>query len=126
MANDTKTRGTQLIKTERDELGIVRFFDRRDGKFIGSVDVTRLEEKALHRAALHGITQNILDSSNKLDGDERVAFIRDACEVSQSGGWASAPSSIDPEKAREAAIKAFMAMGLTRDAAIAAVDQALG
>jgi hypothetical protein len=95
MANDTKARGIQLIRTDDSIPGIVRFYDRREANvqkaFIGQINVTELDEQARNRAAVHGVTQNVLDSSNKLTGDERVAFIKKACAHVQSGGWSAAP-----------------------------------
>lgn len=71
------------------------------------------------RAALHGYTQNVLDSSNKLNGDERVEFIRKACETINAGGWSSAPQ--DVEKTRANAIAALVKLGMTQQAAENAV-----
>lgn len=128
MANDTKTRAAQVIRTDDKISGTVRFYDRRvdDVKlaYIGQVDVSQLEQAAIQRAAVHGVTQNIMDSSNKLDGDARVSFIRSACEQAQQGIWISAPSQLDPIKVRENAIKAMMAFGLTAEAAAKLVDSA--
>lgn len=116
MANETKSRGTQLLRTETEGT-TVRFFDRRQGKFIGAFDVAKLDAKALHRAAMHGLTQNILDSSNKLDGDARVAHIARQCEVVQAGGWASSPSEVNIDKAKEKMIQALVASGKTPEEA---------
>jgi hypothetical protein len=146
MANDTtKTRGTQLIRTEVVRFyrrNVVRFY-RRDvtdaaQAFIAEINIwaipdgegNTLEESAerfadnhpIVRAAVHGYTQNVLDSSNKLDGQARVDFIAKACKQIQAGGWASAPT--DDAKVRENAIKALMKLGLTQAAAEAAVDAA--
>ena len=133
MANDTKTRGTQLLRTDDSTPGMVRFYDRRQNDvnkaFVGQVDIAKMLKAGEHlqpdspivKAAVHGITQNILDSSNKLEGDERVAFVRKACATVQAGGWASAP--VDEAKARENAINALMKLGFTREAAVAAVDK---
>jgi hypothetical protein len=134
MANgNTKARNVQLIRTDDKIPGTVRFYDRRvedAGKaFIGEVNIARMMDDrgqslaiipdCIVKAAIHGYTQNILDSSNKLDGDERVAFIRNACRIVQDGGWSSAP--VDEEKARETAISAMMKLGFTREAAMAAL-----
>lgn len=112
-------RGIQLIRTDDTIPGRVRFYDRRqtDVKlaFIAEVDVMEIpdaneitwsdlvlaQETAgetppamdhpLIRAAVHGVTQNILDASNKLDGNERRDYIKRMCAHVQTGGWASAP-----------------------------------
>lgn len=112
MANEKKaaTRGVQLIKTET-EGSTLRVFDRRNGAFVASVNVAELDEKALHKAALHGITQNLLDSSNKLDGDERLAHIKRQAEVVQAGGWASAPSEVNIDAAKAKMVAALVASG---------------
>lgn len=127
MANSKAARPGQLIKTIRDDAG-VSFFDRRTEQQIGRINMIELrdqEPEYFLRAAVHGTTQNILDASNKLEGDDRVAFIAQACDLASAGSWASAPSEIDPDKARAAAIKAFMALGLSPEAAASAVDAAL-
>lgn len=128
MANQPKARAAQLIRTDDRTLNVVKFFDRREvdvnKAFIGEVDVTRIgcaedEEievpAALSRAAIHGITQNIMDASNTLTGDERVAFIAKACVIVQQGGWASAP--VDEAKATQKAIAALTALGMSLEQA---------
>lgn len=124
MANETKSRGTQLLRTDDSTAGRVKFYDRRQadvGKaYIAEVDVSKLSREALERAAVHGITQNILDSSNKLDGDARVAFVKDAARIVQQGGWASAPQ--DTAKVRENAIAALTKLGFTIEAATKLAD----
>lgn len=120
----TKTRGIQLLKTET-EGATLRIFDRRSGAFVASVNVAQLTEGALHRAALHGITQNLLDSSNKLEGDERIAHIKAQAEIVQAGGWASAPSEVNIESAKAKMIAALIARGKTPEQAAALVE-ALG
>lgn len=138
MADANKTRGMQLLRTDDSLPGCVRFYDRRqtdvNKAFIAQVSLESLairagvtkellgkdEMKAIMRAAVHGVTQNILDSSNKLEGDARVTFVRNACRIVQDGGWASAP--VDEEKQRENAIAALMKLGFTKDAAIAAIN----
>lgn len=141
MANETtKTRGTQLIRTDDKIPGRVRFF-RRDVEdvnkaYIAEINVreipdangttmARLGLPSDHpavAAAVHGYTQNVLDSSNKLDGQARVDFIAKACGLIQQGGWASAPQ--DDAKVKENAIAGLMKLGLTRAAAEAAVNSA--
>lgn len=126
--SNTKTRGIQLIRTFT-EGSKVRFYDRREEDvqkaFIAEVDVAELGESALYRAALHGITQNLLDSSNKLTGDERVRHIAEQANIVQAGGWASAPSEVNIESAKAKMIAALVAMGKSPEEARAAVD-ALG
>lgn len=126
MADANKGRGTQLLRTDDSIPGMVRFFDRRvtdvKAAYIAQVDVSQLDRAALLKAAVHGITQNILDSSNKLEGDARVAFVKKACTVVQNGGWSSTP--VDEDTLRKNAIEAFVKMGLTRAAAEAAVAAA--
>jgi len=143
---DNKTRGTQLLRTDDSVPGVVKFYDRRQTDvakaFVAEVSIIRMlgdsmqkagmgEEDATEvlstdgftaviRAAVHGVTQNILDASNKLEGDERVAFIRKACTIVQSGGWASAP--VDEAKQRENVISGMMKLGFTREAALAALN----
>lgn len=124
MANETKSRGIQLIRTDDAVQGIVRFYDRREEDvkkaFISEVDVTKLSTEALYRAARHGITQNLLDSSNKLEGDARVNFIREQSRIVQNGGWASAP--VDAAKLRENAISALTKLGFDAETAARMVD----
>lgn len=120
----TKTRGIQLLKTET-EGSVLRIFDRRNGAFVAAVNVEQLAEGALYRAALHGITQNLLDSSNKLEGDERIAHIKAQAEIVQAGGWASAPSEVNIESAKAKMIAALIARGKTPEQAAALVE-ALG
>ena len=143
-------RGIQLLRTDDSVSGVVKFYDRRvedaQRAFVGEVSVSNMIVEALNaagignkltneqieqlgvnlapviRAAVHGITQNILDSSNKLDGDERRDYVRKMCAVVQSGGWASAPQ--DESALRKRAIDALVKMGLTLQAATAAVDGA--
>jgi hypothetical protein len=134
MANEsnTKARPALLIRADDSVPGVVRFYDRREADvqkaLIGSVNVVTMGNTegsfvppAIARAAVHGITQNILDASNKLTGDERVAFIARACETVQAGGWASAP--VDEEAAIKKAVKALMALGMTLEAATAIAAQ---
>lgn len=107
-------RGIQLVRTDDSVKGTVQFFDRRktdvQQAFIARVSVQGMSQEALIRAAIHGITQNILDSSNKLDGDERVAYIKHACRVVQNGGWASAP--VDEAAQIERAVQALVKLGI--------------
>lgn len=121
---NNKTRGIQLLKTET-EGSTVRFFDRRNGDFVAAVNVAQLSEAALHRAALHGLTQNLLDSSNKLEGDERVAHIKRQAEIVQAGGWATAPSEVNVDAAKAKMIAALVAKGKTPEEATKMVE-ALG
>jgi hypothetical protein len=116
MATENKTRGTQLLKTET-EGPTVRFFDRRSGAFVASVNVAKLTEGALHRAALHGLTQNLLDSSNKLEGDARIVHIKAQAEIVQAGGWASSPTEVNIDAAKAKMIAALVAMGKTPEEA---------
>lgn len=130
-ANTTKTRTPTLIRTDDKVPGVVSFYDRRvedvNKAFIGRVDVAKMlkvDERLmpgspLIKAAIHGITQNILDSSNKLEGDERVAYIKSACKIVQEGGWASAP--VDLAAARENAISALVKLNIPRAQAEAMV-----
>ncbi len=130
MANANQSgRGIQLIRTE-DNLPLqqVSFYDRREtdvrAAFIGTIHLPTIAGEAMTspaivKAALHGYTQNVLDSSNKLTGDERVAFIRKACETINAGGWASAPQ--DEGKIRENAISALVKLGFSQSAAEATV-----
>lgn len=116
MANSTKTRGSQLIRADRSVSGIVTFYDTRiteaSAARIGAIRFPDDCDAPAHvvRAAMHGWTQNLLDSSNKLEGDARVDFIRKGCETINAGGWVSAP--VDDDKARENAAKAFDKMVL--------------
>ena len=144
MTNETKARGIQLIRTDDSTPGLVKFYDRRQTAvalaFIAQVDVTMIPDdqgdtltdagfSAKHpivSAARHGITQNLLDSSNKLEGDARVDFIRQQCKVVQSGGWASAPvdSAKLVENAKSAILKLHAAGALTdamRDTMLAGI-----
>jgi hypothetical protein len=124
MQQTNKTRGVQLLRTDDSTPGKVKFYDRRQEDvtkaFIAEVDVTKLSRDALLRAAVHGLTQNILDASNKLEGDARVKYVKDACRIVQDGGWASAP--VDEEKLRENALAALMKLGLNKEAALAAIN----
>lgn len=160
MANDTtKTRGTQLIRTDDKVRGQVTFY-RRDVEDaakarIATIDVMVIPQEReipdpeggetplkvtvtlaalgfpsdhpVIAAAVHGYTQNVLDSSNKLDGQARVDFIVKACSTIQAGGWASAPQ--DDAKIREnaeaALRKMYAQMGLTPEAINAAVKAAM-
>lgn len=143
MAETTKTRGTQLIRTDDKIPGVVRFY-RRDVEdvtkaFVAQIDVRTIKDAAgtmaavlpsdhpVIAAAVHGYTQNVLDSSNKLDGQARVDFIVKACSTIQAGGWASAPQ--DDAKIREnaeaALRKMYAQMGLTPEAINAAVKAAM-
>jgi hypothetical protein len=110
------TRGTQLLKTETTGT-VQRFFDRRNGAFVAAVDVSKLPTEALHRAGMHGITQNLLDSSNKLEGDERIAHIKQQAEIVQAGGWASAPTEVNIDAAKAKMIAALIASGKSPDEA---------
>lgn len=114
------TRGQQLIRTDRSTPGQVTFYDARKenaqaGK-IGTLSLRRIAgdegyeslNAAIARAAIHGYTQNLLDSSNKLDGDDRVAFIARGIEILHNEGWVAAP--VDDEKAKAGAIAALEKM----------------
>ena len=117
MATENKaTRGTQLLKTESTGT-VQRFFDRRSGAFVASFDTAKLPEAALHKAAMHGLTQNLLDSSNKLEGDARIAHIKTQCEIVQAGGWASSPAEVNIDAAKAKMIAALVAMGRTHEEA---------
>lgn len=106
---DTKARGIQLIRTDDTTPGVVKFYDRRetDAKkaFIGQVDVAKMPAATRTAYAVHGVTQNMLDSSNKLEGDARVAYIKTTCAQVESGTWASAP--VDQAKLKQNAIDAI-------------------
>ena len=120
MTAQTKTRGTQLLKTE--EAGTIRRFFRRDtGAFVGAFDVAKLPQDALYRAAAHGLTQNILDSSNKLDGQTRCDHVARQCEIVQAGGWASAPQEVNIDAAKAKMIAALIATGRTPEEAASMV-----
>jgi hypothetical protein len=151
MADATKTRGQQLIRTDDKIPGRVRFL-RRDIEDVAKASIAEIDVMLIPHeveaevdgeavkvnvtlaslgfppahpivaAAVHGYTQNVLDSSNKLDGQARVDFIRKACGLIQAGGWASAPQ--DDAKVRENAISGLMKLGLSRAAAEAAVTSA--
>lgn len=134
MADATKTRGTQLIRADRTVSGVVTFYDSREKDAakakIGEVKFPADVVAPAHviKAAIHGWTQNILDSSNKLEGDARVKFVKEACTLIAGGGWASAP--VDEEAAKTAArtaidkmvsqgvIKAEMAAKMKKDAGL--------
>lgn len=120
----TKTRGQQLLRTEQDGT-VQRFFDRRNGAFVGSFDTASLPEAALHRAAMHGLTQNILDSSNKLEGDARIAHVKAQCDIVQAGGWASAPSEVNLDTVKAKMIAAMVAKGTSHADAVRMIE-ALG
>lgn len=121
MAQTQKTRGTQLIRADRSVPGQVTFYDTRmenaDAARIGTVSLAVILEhqgaaievtdipECIRKAALHGWTQNILDASNTLSGDERVSFVRTACGTINAGGWASAP--VDEAKAKANALSAL-------------------
>lgn len=124
----TKTRGIQLIRSDMQG-SIIRFFDRREENvqkaFIAQVDVADLGQAALYRAAGHGLTQNLLDSSNKLEGDARIEHIRNQCRIVQAGGWASAPSEVNIESAKAKMIAALISKGKSPEQAAALVE-ALG
>ena len=125
---ETKTRGMQLIRTDVQG-SVIRFYDRREEDveqaFIAQVDVAELGEAPLYRAATHGLTQNLLDSSNKLEGNARVEHIRQQCRVVQAGGWASAPSEVNIESAKTKMIAALISKGKSPEDAAALVE-ALG
>lgn len=118
MANEKKApvRGVQLLKTEVDGSTLL-VFDRRDGAFVTAVNVAKLTETALHRAAIHGLTQNLLDSSNKLEGDARIAHIKTQAAIVQDGGWASAPTEVNIDAAKAKMVAALVAMGKTPEEA---------
>lgn len=111
-------RGIQLIRTDDVVSGVVKFFDRRETDvqkaYIARVDVNQMIVDGLTdlgmdgvvdasdlaanpriafviRLAVHGATQNILDASNKLSGNDRVAYVRTLAENMQRLTWASAP-----------------------------------
>lgn len=127
MANETttKARPAQLIRTDDSTPGVVRFYDRRqpDAKlaFIAEVDVRKMTPDTLHRAARHGVTQNLLDASNKLEGNARVAFIKAQCAIVQQGGWASAP--VDEAALIQRAIDALTKLGVPLDKATAIANK---
>jgi len=111
------TRGQQLIRTDRSIPGQVTFYDaREENAQAGRIATLRLVDIAgdaeipapIARAAIHGYTQNLLDSSNKLDGDDRVRFIRQGVETLRNGGWVSAHGG--DEKAKAGAIAALEKM----------------
>ena len=122
------TRGIQLFRTDDTVPGRVSFYDRRvaDAKaaHVVTVDVMTIpgpEGKTLTdlgvppshpvvTQAVHGVTQNILDSSNKLEGTARVNAVREMGAHVQSGGWASAP--VDEAAARKKAYDAIMKLPL--------------
>lgn len=116
-----KTRGVQLLKTEVDG-STLRIFDRRTGAFVASVNVAEMPEAALTKAALHGVTQNLLDSSNKLDGDARIEHIRRQAAIVQDGGWASAPAEVNIDAAKAKMIAALVASGKSHAEATAMVE----
>ena len=119
---ENKTRATRLIRTDDSIPGVVKFYDCRETDvakaYIGAVELALMCEErefleaipsCIVRAACHGYTQNILDSSNKLEGDARVAFVRKAIDQVNAGGWASTP--IDEDAARAKAISALVKTG---------------
>lgn len=112
----TKTRGQQLLRTETDG-STVRFFDRRSGAFVAAVNVVEMPREALIKAAIHGVTQNLLDSSNKLDGDARIAHVKQQAAIVQAGGWASAPVEVNVEQAKAKMLAALIASGKSPDEA---------
>jgi hypothetical protein len=114
-------RGIQLLKSET-EGSVLRIFDRRNGAFVAAVDVAKLPAASLDRAALHGITQNLMDSSNKLEGDARIAHIKAQAEIVQAGGWASAPVEVNIEAAKAKMIAALVASGKSAAEATKMVD----
>jgi hypothetical protein len=127
MADTKKVRGTQLIRADRSVPGVVTFYDTRVAEAAAArIGVVRFEDRCdaevpadVVRAALHGWTQAILDSSNSLTGDARVAFVRAACDTIRQGGWPSAP--IDEEAAYTRAHDAIMKLpaGDMRDQMVA-------
>jgi hypothetical protein len=122
---DKNTRGVQLVKTLA-EGSVVRFYDRRtDGPAFAQVDVATMPREALIRAALHGVTQNLLDASNKPVGDARIAHIRQQAEIVQAGGWASAPSEVNIGAVKAKMVAAMVAKGMGA-AEAAAMVEALG
>lgn len=125
MANDTKTRGVQLIRTDESVPGKISFYDRRVANatqaLIATIDVREIPEAGLHRFAVRGLSGNILDSSNKLDGDERVDWIRRACVAAQQGVMAT--TATDEGKLRETAIAALVKIGMTVEAATEIVNK---
>lgn len=128
-ANVTKTRGQVLLRADDKVSGVVSFYDRREADvakaFIGKIDVNAMLPAGVvippHviKAACHGYTQNMLDSSNKLEGNERVAYVRKTCAIVQAGGWASAP--MDEAAIRENAIAGLVKLNIPRAQAEAIV-----
>lgn len=146
-------RGTQLVRTDDSVSGKVKFFNRRETDvkkaYVSEIDIRAMAETAIEavladpevtepdaalhamverlgpviRLAVHGATQAVLDCSNKLDGQARLDYISKMCDVVEKGGWPSAP--VDEGAMRQKQIDTFVKMGLTRDAATAAVDAAL-
>ena len=127
------TRGTQLVRADRAISGQVTFYDaREENAAAGRIGTLRLADiapdadipPAIAKAAIHGYTQNLLDSSNKLEGDDRVEFIRRGIETLRDGGWVSAP--VDEDKAKANALAALEKMyQVTNDPAIMAMIQNL-
>lgn len=123
-------RAPSLIRTDDSVPGVVSFYDRRQenaqAAFIAQIDVRVIAPdldptNPAMRAAVHGYTQNVLDSSNSLSGDARVAYIKTSCDRIMAGGWASVP--VDAAAQREKAIVAMMKLpGWTRAMAERAVD----
>ncbi len=130
MADKANARGPMLIRADRSVEGRVTFYDARVQEAaaarIGCIDVQAMcvdvpgVPAQVIRAAVHGYTQNVLDSSNKLTGDERVAFVAKACDTINAGGWASAP--VDEAAAAQRAIDALVKAGFSLSEARAFVE----
>lgn len=125
MANETKTRGIQLIRTDESIPGKVSFYDRREANaqraLIGTVDLESMPREGVLRFAARGITGNLLDSSNKLEGAARIDWLRGAIATANQGIMAS--TAVDADKLRQNAIDALVKLGLTAAAAAQIVDK---
>lgn len=131
MAETKKERGTQLIRTDESVPGRVGFYDRRveDAKlaYIGQVDVDAMlvaagvsadllpKLAAVRKLACHGAKQNILDSSNSLEGDARRDYVRKSAAIVQNGGWASVP--VDAATMVKNAVEALVKLNVPREQA---------
>lgn len=125
MANETKTRGIQLIRTDESIPGKVSFYDRRETNaqraLIGTVNIEAMPRDGVLRFAARGVTGNLLDSSNKLEGEARIEWLRGAISTANQGIMAS--TAVDADKLRQNAIDALVKLGMTAAAAAQIVDK---
>lgn len=111
MTTTPKTaRGSHMVKTQT-EGHVLSMLNRHTGEVFLSVDLDKIPQESLHKFAIHGMTQNLLDSSNKLEGEARVRHLQEQAAIVQAGGWASAPREVNLESAKARMLAALVASG---------------